>query len=217
MKVYEKCPNCGKKLSGLFGQSAELMDEKITRYLNKQTGENKEAYCSACYEPMYSNFFNAQKKQKHEIDLRINEIIHSLPLLTCPAPQGWDYEVLGMVNTQTTSGTGFLTDLSQGINDMLGMGSARTNSKIAQATEKCKSDLRIECASLGGNAIISTNMAFNEVGGNSANMLMVCMSGTAIKVKDMNNFTSETRENLMEITKLASELKELIKELPANA
>ena len=43
------------------------------------------------------------------------------------------------------------------------------------------------------------------------------MSGTAIKVKDMNNFTSETRENLMEITKLASELKELIKEFPTNA
>ena len=30
MKIYERCPNCDRKLSGLFGQSAELMDEKIT-------------------------------------------------------------------------------------------------------------------------------------------------------------------------------------------
>jgi uncharacterized protein YbjQ (UPF0145 family) len=187
----EKCPNCGKSLNGFL--SADLLSQSKIEFINRHLNENKEGYCSSCSKPLLSKIATNFEKQRADIEKRLEQIIHYIPILTSPAPLKWNYEVIGMVNAQTTAGTGFSTELSRSFNDFFDSTSNASNRKIVRATSLCKSDLRVQAVKSGGNAIISTDIDFNEVGTGSTNMLMVCMAGTAIKVTDLSNFQSEIR------------------------
>lgn len=207
---YDKCPNCGKALKGFF--SADLLLQSKVDFINKQLNKNTEAYCTNCAFPLLSNIAANIKKQKGDIETRLKQIIHFIPVMTSPAPVKWEYEVLGMVTAQTTSGTGFATELSQSFNDFFGTGSKTTNQKIARATNLCKADLRVQCVRIGGNAIISTDIDFNEIGSGNTNMLMVCMAGTAIRVTDMMNFSAQNRDNIIEVIELTEQLDAITQE-----
>jgi uncharacterized protein YbjQ (UPF0145 family) len=137
---------------------------------------------------------------------RLQHIIHFIPIISSPAPIKWDYEIIEMISAQTTSGTGFATELSRSFNDFFGSGSNTTNRKIERATSLCKADLRVQCVRQGGNAVISTDIDFNEIGAGSTNMLMVCMAGTAIRVTDMTNFSIKSRDTIVEIIELTDKL-----------
>ena len=78
--------------------------------------------------------------------------------------------------------------------------------KIKTATDACQTDLRIQCSKLGSNAIISTDIDFNEIGSGSTNMLMVCMAGTTIRVTNIENFSEKMRDYLTEISDLTYNL-----------
>ncbi|MBE0645524.1 MAG: heavy metal-binding domain-containing protein [Bacteroidetes bacterium] len=208
--TYDNCPNCGKSLNGFL--SADLILQSKIDFINKHLKQEIAAYCTSCSKQPLAKIAQMFKAQKAEIEKRLKQIIHTIPVMSSPAPVKWDYEVIGLVNAQTTSGTGFATELSQSFNDLFGSGSAATNKKIANATDKCKTELRIQCVRQGGNAIISTDIDFSEIGSGSSNMLMVCMAGTAIRVLDMENFSAKSRDTILEITELTEQL-EAIAEL----
>ncbi len=201
---YEKCPNCDKALKGFF--APELLIQEKTDFINKHLKQNKEAYCTSCSKSEIDKIAGNYQKQKKEIETRLQQIIHYIPILTSPAPVKWDYEVITMVSAQTTSGTGFSAELSQSFNDFFGRGSRTTNRKIETATTLCKANLRVQCVQLGGNALISTDIDFNEIGAGSTNMLLVCMAGTAIKVTDMTNFAPRRRALITEVVELTEQL-----------
>lgn len=201
---YEKCPNCDKSLNGFF--SSDLLLESKVNFINKHLRQDTKAYCTNCSKPLLKKIADKFRKEKTEIEKRLQQIIHYIPVMTSPSPVNWDYEVLGMVSAQTTSGTGFATELSRSFNDFFGSGSQTTNRKIARATNLCKSDLRVQCVRQGGNAIISTDIDFNEIGTGSTNMLMVCMAGTAIRVTDMENFSAKNRDTIIEVVELTEKL-----------
>lgn len=200
---YDKCPNCGTLLNGY--STVLLLPSKV-EFINKYINDTKEAYCTSCSEAPLNKIVEKFKQHKSQIENRLKEIIHYLPVISCPAPVKWDYEIIEMVTSQTTSGTGFLTELSRGFNDFFGTKSNRSNKKIERAIKLCKDDLRVQCIKQGGNAIISTDIDFNEVGAGSTNMLMVCMTGTAIRIRNMKNFNSKTRETMVELTELIYKL-----------
>lgn len=200
----EKCPNCGKALKGFF--SADLLQQSKIDFINKFTNNNCEAYCTSCSESLLNEISRDFIKQKNDIENRLKQIIHNIPVMSSPSPVSWVYEVIGMVTAQQTTGTGFMTELSRSFNDFFGSGSKTTNQKILRTTNLCQSDLRVQCAKLGGNAVISTDIDFNEIGSGSTNMLMVCMAGTAIRVTDMNNFSAKCRDNIIEIIELTEKL-----------
>jgi uncharacterized protein YbjQ (UPF0145 family) len=207
---YDKCPNCGKPLKGIF--SAVLVSQSRTDFINKNTQTNKDAYCNLCSIAPLEVIAKNYRAQKSEIEKRLLQIIHVVPVLTSPAPVSWQYEAIDMVTSQTTSGTGFITELSRSFNDFFGQGSETTNKKISDATLFCKSDIRIQCIKKGGNAVVSTDIDYNEIGSGSTNMLMVCMAGTAIKVTDLSGFKPDIRNYIKEITELSISL-EAISEL----
>jgi uncharacterized protein YbjQ (UPF0145 family) len=201
---YDKCPNCGKSLNGFL--SADLLLQSKVDFINKHLKENKDAYCTSCSKPLLNKIAQNYKAQKNDIENRLKQIIHYIPVISSPAPVKWDYEVIEMVTAQTTSGTGFATELSRSFNDFFGTTSNATNQKIARATNLCKADLRIQCVRTGGNAVVSTDIDFNEIGSGSTNMLMVCMAGTAIRVTDMANFSIKSRDTIVEIIELTEQL-----------
>ncbi len=204
MSYIDNCPNCGSSLKGIFG--SKLLSKSKIDLINSYMKLQNEYYCTSCSKSDLKFIASELKKDKTTFEARIKQIIFNIPVLTCPAPISWQYEVLGMVSTQNSTGTGFLTDLSRGFNDFFGAGSKSTNNKISAATALCKTDLRIQCVKFGGNAIISTDIDFNEIGAGSANMLMVCMAGTAINVTDYNNFNAQSRDKIKEIIELTDKL-----------
>ena len=204
---YTKCPNCGKSLKGFL--SADLLLQPKIDFINKQTGMANSAYCTSCSEPILQGIGQKLKQQKADLESRLREIIHNIPLMTSPAPIKWDYEVLGMATAQTTSGTGFATELSRSFNDFFGSTSNATNQKILAATNFCKTDLRVQCVRSGGNAIISTDIDFNEIGAGSTNMLMVCMAGTVIKVNDTSSLNEKDRDGILEVIEITQKLESI--------
>ena len=207
----EKCPNCGKSLTGFL--SADLVPQSKVDFINKFSAQKETYYCTSCAKPFLTKIAKDFKQQKEDIQNRLKQIISHIPILTSPAPVKWDYDVVDMVSAQTTSGTGFTTELSRSFNDLFGSTSKATNVKILEATKFCQADLRIQCVREGGNAIVSTDIDFNEIGSGSTNMLMVCMAGTAIKVKDLNFFSEERREKIKEIVKLTEKLEAIAENL----
>lgn len=208
----DKCPNCEKTLKGFFS-TVNLIPQTKTEFINKHLGLTFEAYCTSCSIEYLNKLARNFQKQKNDIEHRLQQIIHYIPILSSPASQDWKYDVLDMITAQTTSGTGFATELSRSFNDFFGGTSNTTNKKILNATNLCKSDLRIQCVKMGGNAIISTDIDFNEIGSGTTNMLMVCMAGTAIKVLDINMFNSKSREYILEVIELTEKL-DAIAEMP---
>ena len=201
---YEKCPNCGKSLNGFL--SADLLLQSKVDFINKHLNQNQPAYCTSCSKSLLNKIAQDFRQQKSDIENRLQQIIHYIPVISSPAPIKWDYEVIGMVTAQTTSGSGFVTELTRGFNDFFGTSSNATNQKIARATNLCKEDLRVQCVRQGGNAVISTDIDFNEISSENANMLMVCMAGTAIRVTDMTNFSIKSKDTIVEIIELTEKL-----------
>jgi len=195
---YQKCPNCDKSLNGFF--SADLILESKVDFINKHLNQDKEAYCSSCSKPLLNRIADTFRKQKVEIERRLQQVIHFIPVMTSPSPVNWEYEE-------------FATELSRSFNDFFGSGSQTTNRKIERATNLCKADLRIQCVRQGGNAVISTDIDFNEIGAGSANMLMVCMAGTAIRVTDMENFSAKKRDTIIEVIELTEKLEAIAMEI----
>jgi uncharacterized protein YbjQ (UPF0145 family) len=208
---YENCPNCNRSLNGFF--SADLLLESKVNFINKHLKQEKGAYCTSCSKPLLSKIADTFRKEKAAIERRLQQIIHYIPVMTSPSPVKWDYEVLGMVSAQTTSGTGFATELSRSFNDFFGSGSQTTNRKIGRATNLCKADLRVQAVRQGGNAVISTDIDFNEIGSGSTNMLMVCMAGTAIRVTNMENFSAKNRDTIIEVVELTEKLEAIATEI----
>ena len=201
---FEKCPHCNKSLKGFF--SSVLISQSKAEFINKHLGFNYEAYCTNCSEELLNKIAYNFKKEKNELENRLKQIIKYIPVVSSEAPISWEYEIVDMVTAQTTSGTGFATELSRSFNDFFGTTSNTTNLKIAKATQLCLVDLRIQCVKLGGNAVISADIDFNEIGSGSTNMLMVCMAGTAIRVNDINNFNEKNRDYIVEVIELTEKL-----------
>ena len=63
----------------------------------------------------------------------------------------------------------------------------------------------MKALNLGGNAIIATDIDYAEVGA-SKGMLMVCMAGTAIRLKNPDVLGKTIAAALKEVTDLLNEL-----------
>ncbi|HKO77818.1 MAG TPA: heavy metal-binding domain-containing protein [Flavobacterium sp.] len=210
---FEKCPHCDKLLKGFF--STVLIPQSKTEFINKHTGINSLAFCNSCSTELLNKIARNYQQQKKQLEDRLKQIIKYIPVISSEAPIKWEYDIVEMVTAQTTSGTGFSTELSRSFNDFCGTTSNASNQKIDRATKLCMTDLRIQCVKLGGNAVISTDIDFNEIGSGSTNMLMVCMAGTAIRVNDINNFNEKNRDYIVEVIELTEKL-EAIAEMNKN-
>lgn len=200
----EKCPNCAKSLKGIFG--ANLLPNDKVIFINKHVNDNKMVYCTSCAKPLLEKIHNDLVKEKEAIEIRLKRIVQFIPIITTAAPINWEYDIIDIVTTQATAGTGFITELSRSFNDFLGSSSKTTNQKIETTTNLCKMDLRIQCLRKGGNVIIGSDIDFNEIGSGSTNMLMICMAGTAIKVNNISVFRPEIQKIILEATELIQKL-----------
>ena len=202
------CPYCSMKLkSGILSSVTLLSDEK-TKIINEYHEKKSIAYCSKCGPELYSDYKEQLIEERETISQQIHEIIDAVPVVSTHSPLNWDYEILSMVTGQSTTGTGVISEFTSSFTDLFGVQSGRYNNKLKNGEEICFAQLRKQTLDLGGNAVIATDIDYSEVGG-AKGMLMVCMGGTAIKLKNITLLGQERADKIKELAILNERMKVL--------
>lgn len=91
-----------------------------------------------------------------------------------------DYK--GIVFGEVVSGVNFIKDMFSGITDVLGGRSGTYESELADARDEAMKEMCKRAERMGANAIIGVDVDY-EVLGKENGMIMVSVSGTAVKIR----------------------------------
>lgn len=91
-------------------------------------------------------------------------------------------EYKGIVFGEVVSGVNFVKDLFSGITDIFGGRSSTYENELQEAREKAIDEMSKRAERLGANAVVGVDVDY-EVLGKENGMLMVSVSGTAVKLK----------------------------------
>ncbi len=89
---------------------------------------------------------------------------------------------LGIVSGESIMGTNIFKDLFAGVRDIVGGRSAAYEEEIAKARESALFEMRARAQAAGADAIVGVNLDTESIGGDSRTLLMVSVSGTAVKL-----------------------------------
>ncbi len=90
-------------------------------------------------------------------------------------------EYLGVVTGEAVLGTNFFRDFFAKIRDVVGGRSGSYEKELARARETAFREIEEEALEVGANAIVGIALDY-EVMGEKGSMLMVSVSGTAVKI-----------------------------------
>ena len=88
----------------------------------------------------------------------------------------------GVVSGETIIGANIFRDFFASIRDIVGGRSSSYEQVLREAKATALKELQDEAAALGANAVIGIDLDYETVGGNGS-MLMVSVSGTAVKTR----------------------------------
>lgn len=182
MSDQQACPGCNEPIKG--GWSAKpnkLLTEKESRFINFVFSKNLSGYCEKCGSDLLAEAKITLDRERTELANYIEQYISKVRILTTHVPYNWQYEALSIVTGQAVTGTGVVSEFKSDFTDFFGGQSGSFNKKIAEGERLCFAQLRAKAITLGANAVIGTDIDYGSVG-DSKGMLMVCASGTAVKV-----------------------------------
>ena len=91
-------------------------------------------------------------------------------------------EYIGIVYGEIISGVNFLKDLGAGLRDIFGGRSAGYEEELIHARTEAIEEMKARAQNVGADAVVGCKMDY-EVLGQAGSMLMVTISGTAVKLK----------------------------------
>lgn len=193
------CPNDGAELkSGTFSSNYPFTQEAV-EFINTFTSNTAAGYCEKCGRGLLSQAWHAATEKSRALGGTLHKYIHHIPLLSLQAPADWRVKPLGLVTGQSVTGTGVFSEFASAWTDFFGAQSKAYNQKIAGGEIICKTQLRLKCLEMGGNAILGVDIDYAEVGGLKG-MLMVCMTGTAVLLDNTDVMDADAVEGLNIIT-----------------
>ncbi|AKH42981.1 uncharacterized protein YbjQ (UPF0145 family) [Altererythrobacter atlanticus] len=92
-------------------------------------------------------------------------------------------EYLGVVTGEVIVGANLFRDIFASITDLVGGRSGKYEEVLARARKEAIEEMTEEARRLGGNAVIGVDIDY-EVLGQNGSMLMVSVSGTAVRLSD---------------------------------
>jgi uncharacterized protein YbjQ (UPF0145 family)/DNA-directed RNA polymerase subunit M/transcription elongation factor TFIIS len=199
------CPTCGEKI----GEATETMfkspnlqlSAKHNMLINEYHSEKKEYRCNKCGDGLYTVAHSAMTAELHSLKLEFEKVIPVIPIVSIHSPAKWDYLVCDIITAQTTTGTGVFSEIESSFADMFGLQSTTYNSKLKKGENMCKSLLRQEAIKLGANAVVAADIDYASLGVGKG-MLMVCMTGTAVVVKNVEIFGDSFRNNMQRLLEI---------------
>ena len=104
-------------------------------------------------------------------------------ITTTPSIEGRPIrQYLGVVTSQTIIGANFFKDIFAGLRDFFGGRSGTYERVLDEAKQFAMSELMQRGTALGADAIVGIDLDYETVGANGS-MLMVSVSGTAVKLE----------------------------------
>lgn len=101
---------------------------------------------------------------------------------TTPSVEGHPiHEYLGVVTGEVIVGANIFKDIFAGIRDIVGGRAGAYESTLRSARHQAFDELRAEADRLGANAVVGIDIDY-EVVGQGGSMLMVSVSGTAVRI-----------------------------------
>ena len=101
---------------------------------------------------------------------------------TTPGVDGRTFtEYLGVVTGEAILGANIVRDLFAGIRDIVGGRSGAYEEELRKAREIAMQDLAEEATARGADAVVGIDLDYETVG-QGASMLMVTVSGTAVRL-----------------------------------
>lgn len=91
-------------------------------------------------------------------------------------------EYMGIVFGEVVSGVNFLKDLGAGLRDIFGGRSAGYEDELMRAREEALEEIEERARRIGADAVVGCKMDY-EVLGQNGSMLMVTVSGTAVRLR----------------------------------
>lgn len=164
--------------------SVSILNASKTNLIKEFTEEKSDTFCTKCGDELYTKADTAAKTEQRRTIKSMQRLIKVIPVISAQQPLNWDYNIVSMVTGQSTTGTGVITEFTSSFTDLFGSQSGRTNSKLKAGDVLCFSQIRTQALNSGANAVIATDIDYSEVGGGRG-MLMVCMTGTAIKLNNL--------------------------------
>lgn len=89
-------------------------------------------------------------------------------------------DYLGLVFGEVVTGVDFVRDIGAGFRDFFGGRSKSYESELIEAREAAISEMKLRAGDLGADAVVGCKVDY-EILGASNGMLMVTISGTAVK------------------------------------
>ncbi len=89
-------------------------------------------------------------------------------------------QYLGVVTGEAILGANLIKDFFAGIRDIIGGRSAAYEAELRRAREIAFAEMEQAAAELGANAVVGVDLDYETVGGQGS-MLMVSVSGTAVR------------------------------------
>lgn len=200
------CPNCGSDIKETgFTKYNPILFPQQTKAINEYFSYDKEGYCKKCGTDLIKQMETSLTDRLKEARDYINKHIGLIPIVTIQSPLGWDYNVIGIVTGQSTTGTGLFSEITSTFTDLFGMQSNSYNSKIRDGEKLCLDQLRSKAIRMGGNAVVGVDIDYAELG-SVKGMIMVCMTGTAVNLKNLNELNTEINEHISKMANLTKEI-----------
>lgn len=208
MKEKEYCPNCNSEIKNGFRANL-LLHDKEAKFINYFLNKDAPAYCSHCGSGKLQEA-QAIKMERLQSSLDfINVNLKIIPLVTIQHPPGWEYSAIGTVTAQMVMGTGIFTEFTSSWTDFFGKPASGYKQKIKEGEDACFQDLRVKCVKGGGDAVVGIDIDYSDLG-SSKNLIMICVSGTIIKINNLEtviqggNILNEVRCKYDEVVKIRS-------------
>ena len=208
MSELTHCPNCQAELKSGLMSSTKLLERNVVNVINEYHEQTSDGYCSKCGKDLYEKYSSTLHKEKKTIANKMRRLISSVPVISTHSPLNWDYDILDMVTGQSTTGTGVISEFTSSFTDLFGAQSGRHNKKLKSGEDMCFAQLRKQALDIGGNAVIATDIDYSELGAGKG-MIMVCMAGTAVKLKNLDVLGQQKAKAIDELASLNDRLRHL--------
>lgn len=191
-----QCPHCQTAYKSSFMSIVQAMHKKDVEIINLYKSEPQSAgYCTKCGSDLLKGARKRGDKEIEGLQRLIQTGIENILIITIDNPVHWDYEVVDIVSAQSVTGTGVMSELSASMNDMFGTRSNTLSGKLKAGEDYCKSQLRLMALEMDCHAVIGVDIDYSEVG-SLRGMMMVCMAGTAVALKNIEILGSERAQTI---------------------
>jgi uncharacterized protein YbjQ (UPF0145 family) len=195
-KDLGKCPTCSKSLS----ENRIMMPDEMVEIIKQYNPQTNYSICTKCGHDILAAAVS--KIDVTKTAKVVEELKKSIPIVSIHSPAGWEYEVLGIVTAQSVIGTGAIAEFTASIADFFGKESPSFVKKIIEGETSSFSQLIQKTINMEGNAVVGVDVDYSELG-SFKGMIMVCMTGTAVRVRNLEVLGPGRREA---ISKLHAEI-----------